>query len=126
MVVLPDLPEWQIIPPVKNYKITQGFHIIHKALDLIGDREILSVGYGKVIKANWEGGYGNRIEIQHNNGFISSYSHLSEFKVEIGDEVMAGQVIGIIGSTGWGTGVHLHWELLYNGTKINPLKYIGG
>jgi murein DD-endopeptidase MepM/ murein hydrolase activator NlpD len=96
----------------------------HFGMDISGTEgsPINSVGAGKVIRANSAGGYGNRIEIEHPNGLVSSYSHLSKFRVKVGDEVRAGQVIGLMGSTGRSSGPHLHLEFQRGagGKRVDP------
>lgn len=85
---------------------------------------ILAAGNGTVIKAEWDSGYGRRIEIQHANGYVTTYSHQSAFAKGIapGVKVRQGQVIGYLGSTGLSTGPHLHYEVLVNGSFVNPMK----
>ncbi len=85
---------------------------------------ILASGNGTVIKAEWDSGYGRRIEIQHANGYVTTYSHQSAFAKGIapGVKVRQGQVIGYLGSTGLSTGPHLHYEVLVNGSFVNPMK----
>ena len=85
---------------------------------------ILAAGNGTVIKAEWDSGYGRRIELQHANGYVTSYSHQSAFAKGIapGVKVRQGQVIGYLGSTGLSTGPHLHYEVLVNGNFVNPMK----
>ena len=85
---------------------------------------ILAAGNGTIIKAEWDSGYGRRIEIQHANGYVTSYSHQSAFAKGIapGVKVRQGQVIGFLGSTGLSTGPHLHYEVLVNGNFVNPMK----
>lgn len=108
--------------------ITQGFHGGHYAYD-IADRSkppILAAAPGTVIKAssgNWGGGYGNHIIIDHGNGYQTLYAHAEVIYVNVGDVVQQGQVIAKMGATGnvrGVTGIHLHFELSYNGKKINP------
>jgi murein DD-endopeptidase MepM/ murein hydrolase activator NlpD len=67
---------------------------------------------------------GNLIEIKHSDGSISRYGHLSAYKIKKGQKVSAGQLIGLVGSTGNATGPHLHFEIMIKGKKVNPLKYI--
>ncbi len=67
--------------------------------------------------------YGNYVKIRHDNGLESLYSHLSDVNVTVGQEVSAGQQIGIIGMTGNSTGIHLHFEMIINGTKVNPILF---
>lgn len=85
---------------------------------------ILAAGNGTVLKAEWDSGYGRRIEIQHANGYVTTYSHQSAFAKGIapGAKVRQGQVIGYIGNTGLSTGPHLHYEVMVNGNFVNPMK----
>jgi murein DD-endopeptidase MepM/ murein hydrolase activator NlpD len=85
---------------------------------------ILASGNGRVTKAAWDGGYGRRVEIQHANGYVTSYSHMTRFAtgIEPGTQVTQGQVIGYVGSTGLSTGPHLHYEVIVNGSFVDPLK----
>jgi murein DD-endopeptidase MepM/ murein hydrolase activator NlpD len=85
---------------------------------------ILAAGNGTVIKAEWDSGYGRRIELQHTNGYVTAYSHMSGFakSIEPGKKVRQGQVIGYLGNTGLSTGPHLHYEVIINGSFVDPLK----
>ena len=85
---------------------------------------ILAAGNGTVLKAGWSSGYGKHTEIQHANGYVTTYSHQSNFANGIvpGAKVRQGQVIGYLGSTGLSTGPHLHYEVLVNGNFVNPMK----
>jgi murein DD-endopeptidase MepM/ murein hydrolase activator NlpD len=86
---------------------------------------ILAAGNGTILKAQWDtGGYGRRVEIQHTNGYVTAYSHMSRFGNGIvpGTRVQQGQVIGYVGSTGLSTGPHLHYEVIINGSFVDPLK----
>lgn len=85
---------------------------------------ILAAGNGTVLKAGWSSGYGKHTEIQHANGYVTTYSHQSNFAAGIvpGAKVRQGQVIGYLGSTGLSTGPHLHYEVLVNGNFVNPMK----
>jgi len=69
-------------------------------------------------------GYGNTIEIVHENGLVTRYAHLSAFSVKRGDVICKGKVIGKIGTTGNATGPHLHFEIIENKKKVNPLEYL--
>ena len=66
---------------------------------------------------------GNYVEIDHGNGYISRYLHNSELKVKVGDKVTKGQVIALAGSTGKSTGPHCHFEIRYNGVRVDPLNF---
>lgn len=85
---------------------------------------IVAAGNGTVIKAKRESGYGNRIEIQHANGYVTTYSHMVGFArgMREGVRVRQGQVIGYVGSTGLSTGAHLHYEVIVNGSYVDPLR----
>ena len=85
---------------------------------------IWTVANGKVIKAKWNGDYGNYIEIDHGNDIHSFYGHLNSYNVKEGDYVKQGQEIGKVGSTGYSTGDHLHFGVLKNKENDNPLKYL--
>jgi murein DD-endopeptidase MepM/ murein hydrolase activator NlpD len=84
---------------------------------------ILSAGDGTVIRAEWATGYGRRVEIQHADGVVTTYSHMARFGMDIepGSQVRQGQVIGFVGSTGLSTGPHLHFEVLVNGSFVDPM-----
>lgn len=79
---------------------------------------------GKVTFAGWSGGYGNFIIVDHGNGLVSRYAHLSGYNCSQGDTVSVGQTIGYVGSTGNSTGPHLHFEIKVNGSFVNPLNYL--
>jgi murein DD-endopeptidase MepM/ murein hydrolase activator NlpD len=86
---------------------------------------VFAAGNGTVLKAERDrGGYGLRIEVQHLNGYVTTYSHLSGFArgIQSGTKVRQGQVIGYIGNTGLSTGPHLHYEVLINGNFVDPMR----
>lgn len=95
----------------------------HRAIDYAAasGTPVRAVGDGVVTKASWNGPYGNFISIRHNGTYTTNYAHLSRYAVSYGQRVSQGQVIGYVGSTGFSTGPHLHYEMVKNGTKINPL-----
>jgi murein DD-endopeptidase MepM/ murein hydrolase activator NlpD len=99
---------------------------MHTGMDFrgnVGD-PIHATAAGKVVKAGWEGGYGQMVEIDHGEGLSSRYGHLSEIDVSVGQTVRIGQVIGHMGSTGRSTGPHLHYETRVNGEAVNPEKFL--
>lgn len=103
-----------------------GYSRMHTGIDWrapIGT-PIYAAGNGTVIKAGRESGYGNRVEIQHANGYITTYNHLSGFArgVTEGIRVRQGQVIGYLGMTGLATGPHLHYEVIINGRFVDPAQ----
>mgnify|MGYP001126123148 CR=1 FL=1 len=85
---------------------------------------VLATADGEVIvsKSN-RTGYGKHIIIQHDEEFKTLYSHLSELKVEVGDKIKIGDVIGLVGSTGTSTRPHLHYEVIKDGKKVDPEEY---
>ncbi len=85
---------------------------------------IIAAGNGTIEKAGWAGGYGKQIIIRHANGYETSYNHQSAFAqgIKAGMKVRQGQVIGFLGQTGLATGPHLHYELIVNGTKVDPMR----
>lgn len=103
-----------------------GYSRMHTGVDWAAKTgtPIVAAGNGVVIKAKRESGYGNRIEIQHGNGYVTTYSHLSAFGrgVTEGARVRQGQVIGYVGNTGLSTGPHLHYEVVVNGNYVDPLR----
>lgn len=98
----------------------------HSGLDIsakIGT-PIVSAGAGKVIQSGWKGDYGYMITVDHGYGVVTRYAHCSELKLEVGANVLKGDVIALVGNTGRSTGPHLHYEVLLNGVFVNPEKYI--
>lgn len=97
----------------------------HKGIDIArpSNRTIKAADNGKVVSAGFDGGYGNKIVIDHQNGLRTVYAHLASIDVSVGQTVSQGSSIGIMGSTGNSTGVHLHFEVYKNGALQNPLNY---
>ena len=99
----------------------------HTGIDIDGfnleGSPIVAADSGTVIKAEWSGGYGNCVVIDHGNGYTSLYGHLSSISVSAGQSVSQGQVVGGVGMTGSATGVHLHFEIIYNGSYCDPLSF---
>ena len=79
---------------------------------------------GRVVSAGWNGGYGYSVLIQHPDGRKTRYAHLSKITVSNGEYVTQGERIGLSGNTGNSTGPHLHFEMIINGSAVNPLNYI--
>lgn len=96
----------------------------HRAIDYAAPigTPIRATADGVVSFAGWAGPYGNKISIRHNGTYSTNYCHQSKFAVKKGQHVVQGQIIGYVGTTGFSTGPHLHYEMVKNGTKINPLK----
>jgi murein DD-endopeptidase MepM/ murein hydrolase activator NlpD len=122
--------------PLPNGRFTSGFggrnHPIlgraarHTGVDWAAPRgtPIIASGNGEVEKAGWAGGYGRQTIIRHANGYETSYNHQSAIAkgIKPGAKVRQGQVIGYVGSTGLSTGNHLHYELIVNGRKVDPMR----
>jgi murein DD-endopeptidase MepM/ murein hydrolase activator NlpD len=98
----------------------------HKGVDIDGDTgdPVVAALSGVVITAGARSGYGNTIVISHGGGFTTLYAHLSVISVSVGDEVGSGDRIGSVGSTGWSTGPHLHFEVRYEASAIDPLPFL--
>ena len=103
-----------------------GTERFHAGIDFGADYGslIYASARGRVIYADWYGGYGNSVIIDHGNGMTTLYAHCSELYVKDGDVVERGQPIAAVGSTGFSTGPHLHFELRANGEPIDPAAYL--
>lgn len=103
-----------------------GYVRMHTGVDWSAPRgsPIIAVGDGIVAKAGIARGYGNQIEIRHANGYVTTYAHQSGFApgIKTGAKVRQGQVIGYVGSSGLATGPHCHFEVIVNGTKVDPMR----
>ena len=103
-----------------------GYYKMHTGVDWadkIGT-PIISTGNGTIVKAGWTNGYGRHIEIQHANGYMTTYSHMSGFAASsvVGAKVKMGQVIGYLGMTGLATGPHIHYEVKINDSFVDPMR----
>jgi len=118
----------RMIWPTQGHNITQYYSWRHTGVDIANHigTPVYAADSGTVIIAagGWNGGYGNTIVIDHGNGIKTRYGHSSKLLVKVGDEVEKGQEIMLMGSTGNSTGPHLHFEVLINGSRTNPLGYI--
>ncbi len=85
--------------------------------------KIISAGAGIVIYSGWYGAYGNAVIIDHGNDLSTLYGHMSSRSVKTNQEILPGQTIGYVGSTGWSTGPHLHFEVRKDGVPTNPMAY---
>lgn len=98
----------------------------HPGLDIAADvgTPIMAAADGVVVSSDWNGGYGRQIMIDHGNGIVTLYAHNSENAVSAGQRVKKGQLIGYVGSTGYSTGPHVHYEVRVNGTAVNPASFL--
>jgi len=103
-----------------------GERTMHWGYDFSGTvgADVRSVASGVVTWAGPRAAYGNTVEIDHGNGFITRYAHNKELTVRAGDQVTAGQTIAALGSTGRVSGPHVHFEVIKDGARINPAKFV--
>ena len=103
-----------------------GTQRLHTGIDIGADYgdAIRAADGGVVIHADWMGGYGNAVIIDHGNGISTLYAHNSQLLVDEGQTVAKGQTVARCGSTGYSTGPHLHFEVRQNGSPVNPLNYL--
>jgi murein DD-endopeptidase MepM/ murein hydrolase activator NlpD len=127
----PDM--WPILGPInsgfgerEDPVLGTGEGEFHKGVD-IGSPDgtpVHAPANGRVIKASMGGGYGREIEIDHGNGTVTVYGHLSGWNVVEGQTVVKGEVIGYVGHSGRVTGSHLHYEVQVHGVAVNPHRYL--
>ena len=100
----------------------------HTGIDIASNKgtTIYAADGGTITLAAWNGGYGNCVMIDHGNGYVTLYGHMSSIAVSQGQTVSQGDTIGYVGSTGNSTGPHLHFEVLKNGTRIDPEQFFSG
>ena len=98
----------------------------HKGLDLAGAKgeAVAAVAAGIVTQASVHTGYGNLVEINHGNGYVTRYAHNEKLLVKVGQSVVRGQEIALLGSTGHSTGPHVHFEVLHNGKPVDPISFV--
>jgi murein DD-endopeptidase MepM/ murein hydrolase activator NlpD len=123
--------------PVDHGTVTSGFGWrrnpfgrtrwkFHTGLDIGVDygSPIVATGGGVVTFSDWDSGHGRTVEVDHGSGIVTRYCHASELLVLPGDEVLAGEVVALVGSSGMSTGPHLHYELQIDGEKVDPRLYL--
>lgn len=100
-----------------------GGRRMHSGIDLAAPSgsPVASPAAGVVSFANWSGGYGLLVTVEHGNGMQTRFAHLSRLMVSPGQRVTRGQLLGLVGSTGRSTGAHLHYEMRQNGRAVDPL-----
>ena len=121
------VPSCTLITSRFGYRVapTTGASTYHGGLDIGAGMgaSIVAAGAGDVIYAGANGGYGNCVMIDHGNGVVTVYAHMSSIGVSYGQYVTAGQYVGAVGSTGVSTGNHVHFEVTDAGKRVNPLNY---
>lgn len=112
--------------PTVGHRITQYYSWRHTGLDIANKvgTPLYAVESGTVEFSGWSRGYGNNVVINHGGGKKTRYAHASKLFVSVGDSVERGENIAAMGSTGWSTGSHIHFEVIVGGVKYNPLNYI--
>ncbi len=136
-----DLERAQLIAAIPSIDPVEGASIIgcycyrsypdtefHEGVDLGADYgdAVRASAAGVVVANSWDGGYGIKIDIDHGNGYHTWYAHLSRVDVPVGAHVYKGQLIGQVGSTGFSTGPHLHYQVMYDGSPVNPTPFLDG
>ena len=118
------------IMPISNGRFTSGFGMrwgkLHKGVDWgcpVGTAVKASCA-GTVVQSGWSNGYGYCVTLRHADGRQTRYAHLSKTLVSVGQKVSQGEKIALSGNTGRSTGPHLHFEIIINGSQVNPLKYL--
>jgi murein DD-endopeptidase MepM/ murein hydrolase activator NlpD len=103
-----------------------GYAKMHTGVDWAAPigTPIFAAGNGTITKAQWDAGYGRRVEVQHANGYVTAYNHMSGFArgIKEGLRIKQGQVLGFLGSSGLSTGPHLHYEVMVNGHFVDPMR----
>ena len=122
--------------PIANAPMSSGFGTridpflgrpaMHTGIDFRAPRDYpaRAVAAGRVIAAEWNGGYGNMVDVDHGHGVVTRYGHLDSIAVRVGDQVAAGAKIGRVGSTGRSTGPHLHYEIRLDGEPVDPMRFL--
>lgn len=122
-----------MLTPTRNYTYSAVFGQpggwssgYHTGLDFAtaSGTPVLSALAGEVVRVGWDGAYGNRIIVRHDNGVKTLYAHLSSTSVNVGDKVTRGQRIGAVGTTGNSSGPHLHFEVIKKGTQRDPKAFL--
>lgn len=125
----PHMPSiWPTTGVVSSpYGLRWGGSDFHPGMDIANDMgtPIVATADGTVEYAGWNsGGYGNMVDINHGNGIMTRYGHAEQVVVATGQTVKRGQVIAYMGSTGFSTGPHVHYEVHINGQRVNPISYL--
>ncbi|MEM6648980.1 MAG: peptidoglycan DD-metalloendopeptidase family protein [Pseudomonadota bacterium] len=124
-------------PMMKKYRLTSGFGLrvdpikknvvtMHRGLDFGGpmNTPIHTTAPGRVTFTGRKGGYGLIVEVDHGNGFLTKYAHLNKIKVRRGQKLDLYDTVGLLGNTGRSTGPHLHYEVVYRGRQLDPIKFM--
>ncbi len=117
---------WMSSPYGKRTDPFTGKLAMHKGMDFAGKEgsEVIAVASGVVTWSGKRYAYGNLVEINHGNGYVTRYGHNAKLLVEVGEAIVKGQAISLMGSTGRSTGPHVHFEVLKNDRQVDPSKYV--
>lgn len=123
--IYPTFGRWSDGWGVRLHPFKQSLYF-HHGVDIANKMgtPIYATGDGEVVLTGYDQEYGKIIKLKHANNYETRYGHLYTFMVAIGDQVRKGQIIALMGSTGMSTGPHLHYEVLVNGGKVNPARYL--
>lgn len=129
-----SIHSWLVTHPLPNSRVSSAYGgrtmngraEKHSGLDLAAPTgtPIYATGPGLVTKSGWGTGYGQYVEVNHGNGYITRYAHASRLIARVGDRVQAGEEIAKVGCTGRCTGPHLHYEVVKDGQRKNPATYL--
>lgn len=123
-----------LLPIAGDFAVTSGFGFrvdplsrlpsMHEGIDFVAPvgTPVLSTAPGVVLLAEYSGAYGNVVDIQHAEGFVTRYAHLQTIHVQPGQIMAPHQTVGTLGNTGRSTGPHLHYEVIFNGRALHPVK----
>lgn len=116
----------KLLWPTVGARISQYYSWSHKGLDIANKTgtPLYAAESGTIERSGWSNGYGYNVIINHGGGLKTLYGHASKLYYKAGDKVKRGDIIADMGSTGWSTGPHIHFEVIVNGVKQNPLNYI--
>ncbi|WP_374443728.1 peptidoglycan DD-metalloendopeptidase family protein [Stella sp.] len=123
--------------PLASYSFESGFGrrsdpfrkraAMHEGVDLAAPMRtpLHATAPGTVVHAGRKAAYGNTVDVRHAGGLVTRYAHLADVKVSVGDTVARGDVVGLLGSTGRSTGPHVHYEVMIDGTAVDPARFLG-
>ena len=123
-----------LLPIAGDFAVTSGFGFrvdplsrlpsMHEGIDFVAPvgTPVLSTAPGVVLVAEYSGAYGKMVDIQHAEGFVTRYAHLQAIHVQAGQIIAPHQTVGTLGNTGRSTGPHLHYEVIFNGRALHPVK----
>jgi murein DD-endopeptidase MepM/ murein hydrolase activator NlpD len=136
-----DLARAQLIAAIPSIDPVDGGEVIgcycyrtypdtefHPGVDISADYgdTIRAAAAGVVVANSYDGGYGIKIDVDHGNGYHTWYAHLERVLVAVGSHVYKGQAIGLAGATGFATGPHLHYQIMHDGSPVDPTPYLHG